>query len=65
MHQYNTARFSPRFPLDDLAVYIVDILGFYFYIYGSRVEPHRIDSFDWLQLVEMVSNRASKQAPLR
>ena len=38
---------------------------FFFYIHGSRVEPRQIDSFDWMLLVEMVNNMASKNAPLR
>jgi len=35
---YNTTRFCPCYPSD----------GLFSYIHGSRVEPHQIDSFDWL-----------------
>jgi len=62
---YNTARFGPCFSLDGLAMYISHIHGFFFYIHASRVEPHPIDSFDWLYLAEMVNKVASQQAPLR
>ena len=54
-----------RFTLDSLAVYIVYIHGLFIYLHGSRVEPHPIDAFDWLLLLEIINNMASKQAPIR
>ena len=54
--------FSPEF---SIGWYIAHIHGFFFYIHGSRVEPHPIDLFDWLSLEEMKNNMASKQVPLR
>ena len=62
---FNTARYFRRFPLDGLAMYIVNLNGLFIYLHGPRVEPHTIDAFDWLQLVEIINNMASKQAPLR
>ena len=54
----------PCYPVDGLAVYIVHIHGFFFHIHGSRVKPHKLDSFDWIKLVEMVNKMASKQASI-
>jgi len=42
-------------------VYIAHIHSFFFYIHGFYVEPHPIDLFDGLSLVEMINNMASKQ----
>jgi len=59
---YNTEILFPCFPLYCLAVYIVHIHGFSFYLHGSRSEPHRIDSFEWLLLVDGKQHGVQKGA---